>query len=331
MNRLIKRASIAALGAALLIGCSNDDDTDDLGNWVTSTVFDGPSRSSAVVFTQGDYAYAGTGYDGDDYLKDFWKYNIEGGYWEQVADFPGEPRSSAAAFSIGDVGYVGTGYNGTDELSDFYKYDIQSGTWTPIAPLGGNARRAAVGFSSTTAGYIGSGFDGNNDRKDFWKYNPADDSWQEIFGFGGNKRREAVTFTIDNTVYFGTGITNGTHIADFWKFNTTTETWTRLRDIDDNSDDSYDDDYSIIRAQATGFTMGNYGYICGGDSSNSVWEYDPNTDLWDSKTNFEASSRVDAIAFSNGMRGFVALGKSGEYYFDDMMEFRPFDEQEDND
>lgn len=322
---MVRKIFIGLLATVLLAGCSNDDDTDDVGNWVTSTVFDGAARSSAVVFTNGNYAFAGTGYDGDDYLKDFWRYNIDGGYWEQVADFPGEARSSAVAFSINGFGYVGTGYNGTDELKDFYKYDMNGGSWSPIADFGGEARRAGVGFGSATAGYVGSGFDGQNDRKDFWKYFPDSDTWQEIYGFGGNKRREATTFAINDDVYFGTGLSNGSHLDDFWKFNTTSETWTRLTDLDD------EDDYSIIRSGATGFTMGNYGYICGGDNGNSVWEYDPVADEWESKTDFEAASRTDAIAFSNGTRGFVVLGKSGDYYFDDMMEFQPFEEQEDDD
>lgn len=322
---MVRKIFIGLLATVLLAGCSNDDDTDDVGNWVTSTVFDGAARSSAVVFTNGNYAFAGTGYDGDDYLKDFWRYNIDGGYWEQVADFPGEARSSAVAFSINGFGYVGTGYNGTDELKDFYKYDMNGGSWSPIADFGGEARRAGVGFGSATAGYVGSGFDGQNDRKDFWKYFPESDTWQEIYGFGGNKRREATTFAINDDVYFGTGLSNGSHLDDFWKFNTTSETWTRLTDLDD------EDDYSIIRSGATGFTMGNYGYICGGDNGNSVWEYDPVADEWESKTDFEAASRTDAIAFSNGTRGFVVLGKSGDYYFDDMMEFQPFEEQEDDD
>lgn len=322
---MVRKIFTALVATALLAGCSSDDDSDDVGNWVTSTVFDGAARSSAAVFTYGNYAFVGTGYNGDNYLKDFWRYNIDGGYWEQIADFPGSARSSAVAFTINGVGYVGTGYDGTDELSDFYKYDTSTGSWSPIATFSGEARRAAVGFGSDTAGYIGSGFDGLNDRKDFWRYTPETDTWQEIYGYGGNKRREGTTFAINNEVYFGTGISNGSYPDDFWKFNTTTETWTRLTDLDD------DDDYSIVRSGATGFTMGAYGYICGGDNGNTVWEYDPVNDVWDRKTAFEAASRTDAVAFSNGTRGFVALGKSGSYYFDDMMEFKPFEDQDDDD
>lgn len=308
-----------------MVSCNSDDDSEDLGNWITQSVFDGSPRSSAVSFVINNFGYVGTGYDGDDYLNDFWQYNMDGNYWVQKADFPGEDRSSASAFTIGNKGYIGTGYNGTDELSDFYGYDPETNTWTQIADFAGTPRRAAVGFESDSYGYVGSGFDGDNDRKDFWKYDPVNNAWEELLGFGGNKRREATTFTIGNMVYFGTGTSNGVYVTDFWSFNTDTEIWTRLRDID------YEDDYSVERSNASGFAIGNYGYVCGGDNLTGVWEYNPATDTWDSKTNIEASVRQDAVAFSTGARGFVLLGRYGNYYFDDMYELKPFDEQQDDD
>jgi len=313
-----------ALTAALVSGCSSDDDSDDVGNWLTSTVFDGVPRSSAVSFVIGNFGYVGTGYDGDKYLNDFWKYDVDGGYWVQRADYPGEGRSSAVAFTANAQGYIGTGYNGTTELADFYKYDPDANTWTAIANFGGTARRAAVGFNSTTAGYVGSGFDGTNDKKDFWKYLPATNTWEEQFGFGGNKRREGTTFTIGTKVYFGTGASNAINQTDFWVFETTTETWTRLRDLD------YDDDYTVERSSGSGMSIGNYGYIAGGDVS-SVWEYNPENDKWTKKTNFEGASRQDAVAISTDTRSFLLLGKYGNYYYDDMFEFKPFDKYDDED
>lgn len=311
------------LCVVLLTGCSDDDDT-SIGNWVVGTVFDGAPRSSAASFVIGEFGYAGTGYDGDFYLNDFWQYNVNGGFWVQKADFPGEGRSSAVAFSVNNMGYIGTGYNGTDELNDFYAYNTTTNTWTQIADFGGTTRRAAVAFNSATNGYVGSGFDGDNDRKDFWRYDPATDTWEELFGFGGNKRREGTAFTIGTKVYFGTGSSNGINLDDFWVFDTTTEIWTRLNDLDD------DNNYTIERSNAVGFAIGSYGYIAGGDG-NSVWEYDPSTDKWDEKTNFEGTPREDGLAISTGTRAFVLLGRFGNFYFDDMYEFFPFEEYDDED
>lgn len=315
-----------AFGALFsIVGCTGDDSDELDGNWVTETVFDGSPRSSSVCVTIGNQAYLGTGYDGDDYLKDFWRYDIQGGYWTQVADFPGSPRSAASAFAVGDAVFVGTGYDGEDELADFYRYDTTTNTWTRVADFQGTARRSAVGFNSATAGYLGSGFDGDNDKKDFWRYDPVNNQWTELFGFGGEKRREAITFTIGNKVYFGTGSSNNINKSDFYRFDLTTETWERLTDLDE------DDDYFVMRSNAMAFTIGNYGYVTGGTAGSSTWEYDPANDTWTEKTLFEGAARQDGCSIYNGNRAFVVLGSYGSYYFDDMFEFKPLEEYDDED
>lgn len=320
------------IGSISLLSCSDDDsEEDDLGNWLVSSTFDGIARSSVSGFTIGNKGYVGTGYDGSDYLNDFWEFNIDGGFWVQKASFPGNERSSTTAFAIGNYGYMGIGYDGTSEKSDFYKYDPSTDTWEPIADFGGSSRRAAVSFSSSNFGYVGCGYDGTNDKKDFWKYDPTTDSWTELVGFGGNKRRNAISFRIDNQVYMGTGKSNGVDLKDFWRFDTSTETWTKLRDISVDSDDDNTSEYTIQRGNGVGFSIGNFGYISTGTVNGTTWEYNPQTDYWTRKTTLEASARQDAIAISNGQRAFVMLGRSGNLYLDDVYEFKPFDEQEDDD
>ena len=103
------------------------------------------------------------------------------------------------------------------------------------------------------------------------------------------------------------------------------------RGTDDDDDDEYNEDYQILRANASSFVLNNLGYVACGDNSTSVWQYNPVTDLWTEKTPLEASGRIDAIAFAVNNRGFVMLGRSGTSYFDNLMEFKPNDEQVDND
>lgn len=318
----------------LTFSCSSDEEDDDLGNWTKRSSFNAEPRSSAASFTIGNVGYMGTGYDGDDYLSDFWKYDMNLNAWQQLADFPGIARSSAVAFVIDNTGYIGTGYNGdiNDELSDFYKYDITTNTWTPIADYGGGLRRSAVGFNSNSYGYVGTGYDGDGDKKDFWKYDPATDTWTELLGFGGDKRREAVTFKIDDKVYLCTGINNGIYVNDFWSFDLTTEQWTSYKNLDH---DDYDDDYlDILRSSAVGFSISGRGYIACGENygpKSTVWEYIPENNIWDQKLSFERNARQDAISFGNGQRAFVSLGRNGTLYLDDTMEFFPFEWEDEND
>jgi len=300
---------------------------DELGNWIDRSEFNSYGRSSISGFTINDVGYLGVGYDGDDYLNTFWAYDFEGDYWTQKADFPGSERNAAVGFQINGKGYIGSGYDGVDELSDFYAYDPSSNVWQEIASVP-VVRRSAIAFGINGYGYFGTGYDGENDRKDFWKYDPSTDSWSELVGFGGKKRREATSFTIGDKVYMGTGVSNGTYLDDFWVFDSTTESWSKKLDLDE------EDDYAIVRSNAVGFSLNGYGYIACGTASgttSTVWEYDSSLDTWELKTNFEGATRQDAVAFSNGNRAFVGLGRTGSLYLDDLDEFFAFDEYDDED
>jgi hypothetical protein len=82
--------------------------------------------------------------------------------------------------------------------------------------------------------------------------------------------------------------------------------------------------------------MGGKGYIATGTSSSGsvtsgIWEYDPRTQIWDEKTSFEGSARNYAVAFVLNERAFLGTGQNGSSRFDDIWEFRPSDEYEEDD
>lgn len=311
--------------------CKSDDDSDDrIGNWVERSVFDGRPRSSAASFSIGSMGYMGTGYDGDDYLSDFWAYDMNGDFWTQKADFPGSPRSAAVGFSVGNKGYLGTGFDGDEELSDFYSYDETTNTWSPIAEYPSTPRRNAIAFNSSDYGFVGTGFDGENDKKDFWKYNANEDSWTEVAGFGGNKRRNGAAFVIGDYAYIGTGSSNGVLLEDFWEFDMVSGAWRRLTDLDDDDEDIY-----LLRSGASCFSIGSKGYLTFGNDgtgdNETVWEYNPITDQWDQKTSFEDTPRENAVVFYDGNKAYIALGKYGSLYLDDTQEFFPNQEEDEDD
>lgn len=326
---MIKKKLIftAILISLVTISCSSDDDF-ERGNWVRRSVFDGIPRTNAVSFTVGNKGYMGTGYDGDDYLSDFWAYDIDGNFWVQKADFPGIPRSAAVAFAIGEKGYLGTGYDGDFELNDFWEYDTGTNSWSRKADYAGGVRREAIGFGVANHGYIGTGYDGSNDRKDFYKYNPVEDQWEELLGFGGEKRRSGTYFMIEDLVYIGTGESNGIYKDDFWVFDPETEIFTKKEDLDE------EDDYSIIRSRAVGFEQQGLGYIATGyhgGALSSIWEYNPKNDDWEEITPLEGVMRQDGISFSTGDRSFVGMGRSGTIYLDDIYQLFPQQEYDDED
>ena len=323
---------------ALLLGqsaCSSDDEEEEYrGNWIEKSDFEGRTRASAVSFVIGEKVYVGSGYNGsdDEYYNDFWVYDPQLNFWQAVAPFPGGARSSAVAFSIEGKGYVGTGYDGDDEVKDFWEYNPSTNTWTQKADFGGTARRDAVGFGLDGKGYIGTGYDGSN-TKDFWQYNPSTDVWTQIPSLGGSKRQGAVAFVIDDKAYVGTGTNNGSYEFDFWELdaslvNTDAFPWTEKEDLD------ADDDYDLVRTSATAFSLNGKGYLVAGSRGSilsTVWAYTPQLDTWEQKTGLEGASRDDLIGFTVNGRSFAALGKNGSSYFDDIWEFLPNEEYDEDD
>ncbi|MDY0781433.1 Kelch repeat-containing protein [Tenacibaculum sp. IB213877] len=327
MNRIKKSGFLLLiLTTSFFFSCSGDEESDEYGNWVESSTFDGNSRGNAVTFTIGNKGYLITGYNGDDYLADTWEYNLEGDYWVQKATFPGVARSGAVGFAINGKGYIGTGYDGNDKLKDFWEYNPETDEWTQKTDFAGTARYGAIGFSINGVGYIGTGYDGS-EQKDFWKYDPSNNTWEQIFGFSGEKRQNGAVFVIDEIAYLGTGIHNGSNELDFYSFDG--NQWTKLQDLEDYNDD--DDD--LYLSSGVGFSINGKGYFATGISgslTSKCWVYEPLTDTWDEVPDFEGTPRQDASAFTFENTAFVLMGRSSSYYFDDVWEFKP-DELEDDD
>lgn len=323
-----------AFGA--LTSCSSTDDSSDPGNWVRYSDYEGVTRTQAVSFVVGDYAYVGLGTDGDDYLYDLWRYDFERNFWQEMASFPGEGRIAAASFSIGDYGYVGTGYNrdlDTEELSDFWRYDTENDSWSQVADFAGGPRYSAVAFSIGDNGYVGTGYDGNF-LKDFWKYNATENTWEQTVSLYGTKRESAVAFVIEDKAYVGTGRNNGSYVYDFYSFDPVTETWTDLSLYDE--DDTYTDYLGAMsRYGAVSFVIDGMGYVGTGISdaySSAFYSYNPDTNEWNDEINpLEGSSRINAAAFTLKDVGFISTGSNSSQRFDDIWGFYPYDEYDEYD
>ncbi|RPE09496.1 galactose oxidase [Chitinophaga lutea] len=323
----------------LLAACSkSDSDDDETGNWVEVQEMSAKPRSEAVSFVIGDTAYIGTGYDGEKYLRDFWKYTPARG-WTQITDLPpaAPVRSSATAFVINGIGYVGTGYDNRDRLNDFWAYHPATGAWKPIKPLThpnpaiSLARRDAVSFTLNGKGYVTTGTDGSA-LKDTWEYDPVKDEWNEKQSFGGSKRHEAVAFVIGGKAYVVTGTNNNELKNDFYSFDG--ENWEKLKNISNTSDLDYDNDYDIVRTNAVAFVMNNKGYVATGSKSGlstHCWEYDPVADQWTQRRDFEGTARTGAVAFTFANKGYVLAGRTSSMPLDDMFRFEPDQEYDEND
>lgn len=325
--RHFKKFAVTVVAISLLAaGCEEEETV--YGDWVKSSDFEGVARGDAVAFSIGSRGYVCGGYDGKTRLTDLWEYNSEQDFWTQKADFPGAARTSATAFALDSKGYIGTGYDGDNYLGDFWQYDPEENLWTRKADFGGSDRSGSISFGINSYGYLGAGYDGNF-LKDMWKYDPAADSWVQIVSIGGSKRNNATAFVTDGYAYVVGGVNNGSYLTDFWRFDPATGSWTELRPIANKSEDDYDDDYNIARANALALIIGERIFIACGESGSlrsDTWEYIPASDLWEETTAFEGTSRTGAVTIHTPTRAFVLTGRSSTYRFDDMWEFLPDDE-----
>lgn len=96
--------------------------------------------------------------------------------------------------------------------------------------------------------------------------------------------------------------------------------WERKSDLD-----------GVARSQASGFTIGNKGYLCcgytGKKTLKDLWEYDIEGNFWTQRASMpdEVTSRLDAAAFSINGKGYITVGynKESSTYLTDTWEYDP--------
>src|SRR5205807_2306564 len=82
------------------------------------------------------------------------------------------------------------------------------------------------------------------------------------------------------------------------------------------------------RTQAFGFSIGNKGYIGGGEGLSAypyddLWEWDQATNTWSLKGHFP-TGRTEAVGFSIGSKGYIGSGQDNSY--NDLNDFYEWDQ-----
>lgn len=323
-----------------ITSCGSDNDKD--GNWAKRADYKGAGRGGAVNFTIGEDVYVGLGYSEGDYFSSFYKYNATSNSWSLATPLPEDAvlRREAVAFSINGKGYIGLGVDeNNNRLKDFWEFDPTAKTWTELKDAKafiGTARQGAVAFAFDTDGdkindvaYVGTGYgfldgDDRNNLGDFYKF---DGIWSKNDTYAGSKTSDATTFVIGKKAYLVSGLNN---LDNVWEFNSENQTWKQMNDIDRDHGAE-----NVQRTNAVAFVINDLGYIATGAGSNprEVWEYNPSKDDWVERTGLEneIASRLNAIGFNIGGRGFMLTGSNGTKGLSDMWEFQPTVGENDDD
>ena len=197
-------------------------------------------------------------------------------------------------------------------------------TWTtltsaiPYPPV-----RVDFAFVIGNKGYLG--FTLEEDQA-YYEYNFDTNTWTAKGSFPGSGREHEACFSIGNKGYIVGGWAPGSvYYNDTWEYNAATNGWTQKAGAPFSS---------LGRANAAGFTIGNKGYIVGGDLwsnnyplyFNTLFQYDPSTDTWTSKASFPGAARAECQSFVISGMGYVGGGYSSasEYtYYKDFYKYNP--------
>ena len=215
-----------------------------------------------------------------------WEYDPLNDSWLQRSGIP-VAREFATGFAINGKGYIAMGLTvpAGIYLNDVLEYDPVANTWITKSNLtapGQNLSRAKpISFVINNKAYIGTGHRINPGDiayfKDLWEYDPSANTWIQKANFPPGERSTAVGFASSTTGYVGTGLQyffgQPVWMKDFWMYRPLTNTWTQLPDFP-----------GYGRNQATGFFVGNRGYIGLGYSpdtyfSNDFYRYNPATSI----------------------------------------------------
>ncbi|MFT4072424.1 MAG: kelch repeat-containing protein [Dysgonamonadaceae bacterium] len=195
------------------------------------------ARNLAAAFAIGEKGYICGGYNGRNYLKDFWEYNPSTDRWTQLQNFPGTPRYATYAFSAGTKGIVGGGCDGVNYPLDAYAFNPALKEWSQVNSLSEGRASAAV-FAIDSHVFLVGGVNSEGYPSGFWKYDINEESWllktfqasNSSSDTGDIKRQSAAAFVIDGKGYLTCGIRDKL-LKSTWEYDPVKDVWTEMADF----------------------------------------------------------------------------------------------------
>lgn len=183
--------------------------------WEKVTDYPGTGRWSVFTFNLDNQIFAGggTALNGDDFLHEFWSYNLESGEWNKLKNTPVNQlylNHSNRTVTLNGKGYI---FEFPNEL---WEYDPSEDKWTELPEFPGPQRIHAnlitfqndlflIGGSYTHYGLYG--------LKDCWQYSFSENKW-EMKAFLPHYTSFGITTSWQNKIITGLGYV--IHHYSYW-------------------------------------------------------------------------------------------------------------------
>ena len=213
--------SVVREDKAYLIGSTYDESfllAFDRNSMSFSTVGNAPEAlktetfildGDSVLFTGGGVvAYS------NQFVRQFWKYNLSSGGWSRLNDLPFE-CFGANGFSVNGRFFA------IDLQRNLWEYNPGTDSWEPRADYPGPS--AGYNMNTVCNGKVYCGYGEIGDRN-VYSYDPLTNQWSALTDEQPGPRSRPLSFEYDGKVYLGSGHDFGTPLTDFWIYDPSKET-----------------------------------------------------------------------------------------------------------
>ncbi|XP_018335554.1 uncharacterized protein LOC108744347 [Agrilus planipennis] len=270
------------------------------------------ARSKHSATLVGNYVYVLGGRNGNLPMKDFWRYNLVTGKWQQLKPsgdkLPCLQEHSAVVYK--DCIYV---FGGEVSFSaggetPLWVYDIKNNSWKKIQSKNGTAtpkgRRGHTALVHKGKMFIYGGYqDLRGSCSELWTFNFETYSWHLLSSSSPKKyntdtcppgRHKHSAVLHNDSIWIYGGMTDLQERADFWKWDTTMNSWTCIKTkISPGPLHSH----AACRLPSS---MIIFGGERDGHPTNDLWKYSFCTETWEKIiiSGVKPQPRAETVAFA---------------------------------
>ncbi len=289
----------------------------------------GRRNADAVYDAQGHRMIVFGGETSAGRVNDIWAFDFVSNSWENLTPVigmsPAPRRTPNMVYDAANHQIVMWSGLGTAFYNDTWRFDFSGNEWTAYNPDGTlpEIRYGAVSVLDPAAGHLVTfgGFTDQGRFQDTWAFDINNPQWNEITPSQGSPGERclhtAVYDTLHHRMIMYGGINNAGRLSDIWVFDLAQQTWTDLTPAS-----TPPGRYFTVAA----YDAGNHrvlvfsGNAVGASTSNDLWAFDLNENLWEELT--PAGSLPPNRAGASGIyvpgenRMVVFGGRAGNYLND---------------